>query len=353
MYDYTVPIRLKGGNGGTAWNVSKKKNNRIVKKTLLIVGAVLFLFAICVLLLITHQWNDAAEEYDVSNPLITAYGKTMVSAHRSGGGIFPENTMMAFENCILSTEFQTDIFEFDLHITKDKELIILHDDTLDRTTNSESVFGVKKARPENYTLEELRLLNFGDGFVDDNGLMPYHGLAETDVPNSLRVATLNDVLDFLQFAGEFKYIIEIKNHGKLGYEAADRLYEILKARDLLADVVVGTFNAEITAYLDAQYPDMLRSASIKEVIAFYLDSLLDRSRPVGYYRFKALQIPANQFVIRLGNAKLVNYAHKNDIAVQYWTINEAEDIRMLQNIGADCVMSDDPALAYRVINGSE
>lgn len=326
---------------------------RIAKRAAVSAAAVLLIGLLSGLLIITRQWKDPVLEYPVSNPLITAYGTTMVSAHRSGGGIFPENTMMAFENCIASTEFRTDIFEFDLHITKDKELIVLHDDTLDRTTNSESVFGVKNARPEDYTLEELRRLNFGDGFTDDNGQTPYQGLAQEDVPNSLRAATLNDVLAFLQKAGDFRYIIEIKNHGELGYEAADRLYAILRERDLLADVVVGTFNGEVTAYLDAHYPDLLRSAGIREVIAFYLDSLVGRDRPAGYYPFRALQIPANQFVIRLGTSRLVNYAHKNDIAVQYWTINEAEDMRLLRDIGADCVMSDDPALAYRVIHEAE
>ena len=66
--------------------------------------------------------------------------------------------------------------------------------------------------------------------------------------------------------------------------------------------------------------------------------------------YTALQIPANQFVIRLGTAKLTTYAHKNNIAVQYWTINDADDIRMLRDINADCVMSDVPDLAYGVLH---
>ena len=57
-------------------------------------------------------------------------GKTQISAHRSGGGIMPEETLKAFRNCAENPEFKIDVFEFDLHITKDDVLVLLHDDTL-------------------------------------------------------------------------------------------------------------------------------------------------------------------------------------------------------------------------------
>ena len=301
-------------------------------------------------LVVTHEWNEEIVTYETTNTYITPYGQTMVSAHRSGGGIFPENTLMAFEGCVSSKDFKTDIFEFDLHITKDGELILLHDDTLDRTTNSEEVFGVTGARPENYTLAQLKQLNFGDGFVDDNGNTPYKGLNGSAVPASLHAVTLNEVLDLLEGSGGFRYIIEIKNRKELGFAAADALYTILSTKKLLPKAIVGTFNGEITRYIDDCYPDMLRSASITEVIEFYVSSLLGLHTAPGYYRFTALQIPANQFMIKLGTSKLTNYAHKNNIAVQYWTINDAEDITMLKEINADCIMSDVPDVAYNILN---
>lgn len=320
------------------------------KKTVLTVIAVILVAVFSLFLILTHNWKADIVDYDTDNPYITPYGTTLVSAHRSGGGIFPENTMMAFEGCINSDTFKTDIFEFDLHITKDGELIILHDDTLDRTTDSEEVFGIKNARPENYTLEELKKLNFGEGFTDDSGTTPYKGLRGDDVPGSLRAATLREVLEYLEANGGFKYIIEIKNKADLGYEAAKKLYEVLSEMNLLDSAIIGTFNGEVTKYLDENYPDMLRSASIKEVLGFYFDSLFGVRREEGYYKFAALQIPANQFVIKLGTSKLTDYAHKNNIAVQYWTINDPDDMRLLKTINADCVMSDDPALAFDVLN---
>ena len=334
-----------------AENGTPKPKNRKARRAVLCVLGVLAALCAAVLLVITHDWKEEIREYASDNPYITPYGVTMVSAHRSGSGIFPENTMMAFEGCINSKTFRTDVFEFDLHITKDGELILLHDNTLDRTTNSREAFGVKRARPENYTLEELRQLNFGEGFQTEEGDTPYRGLRGEALPDSLRAATLSQVLDYLEASGGFRYIIEIKNKKELGYRAADRLYEVLSARGLLQKTIVGTFNGEVTRYIDAHYPDMQRSASVKEVAAFYLSALMNVERAPGYYRFTALQIPANRFVVRLGTAKLVNYAHKNNIAVQYWTINDADDMRMLKQINADCVMSDVPDLAYDVLNG--
>lgn len=72
--------------------------------------------------------------------------EVLVSAHRSGAGIMPEETMMAFKNCVENKDFHTDIFEFDLHITKDDILVLLHDHTLERTSDCEEVHGDKKSK---------------------------------------------------------------------------------------------------------------------------------------------------------------------------------------------------------------
>ncbi len=306
---------------------------------------------ICALLLLmTHKWADTYQDYDTDNRNITEYGTTLVSAHRSGAGIFPENTMMAFEGCINSETFKTDVFEFDLHITADDELIILHDSTLDRTTNAVEYFGEENIRPENYTYAELRELNFGESFETDSGEKPYEGLRGDDIPDSLRVSSLREVLKYLESNGKFDYIIEIKNGGELGEKAADKLYKTLKSLKMLNRVVVGTFNANVTAYLDEKYPDLPRSASIGEVVGFYFNSLLGLNKKDGAYKFDALQIPMGASIIDLATARLVNYAHRHNIAVQYWTINNTEDMKQLKDIGADCIMSDIPDVAYDVLN---
>lgn len=279
---------------------------------------------------------------------ITTDGKAMVSAHRSGGDLNPEESMAAFKNCVESKDFQTDIFEFDLHITKDGVLILLHDDTLDRTSDSAEVFGEEDVRPEDKTYEELRTLNMGAKFTAQDGSTPYKGLKGDDVPDDVRIQRVEEVLDYLQAHGDFQYIIEIKNGGDLGKQGVDILYNILKERDLLDDVIFGTFHGEVSKYVDEKYPDLMRSAGIAEVLQFYFASFLGIKLDVNYV---ALQIPYRLAGFNLGTARIINYAHSMDLAVQYWTINDPEDVKYLNSIGADCIMSDDPGMAYRVING--
>ena len=299
----------------------------------------------------------------VTNPYISD-DVAMVSAHRAGSIVAPENTLNAFKLGIEEATtggYTVDIWEFDLHITKDGELILLHDHTLDRTSNSRQVFGVKDARPEDYTLEQLRELNMGYNFELD-GEYPFRDLAAADITaQDLRVCTLEEVLDYMSSDeataaapaefGKFRYIIEIKNSGKLGEKAADILYDTLVEYGILEDVVFGTFNQNVTDYVDENYPDMPRSSSICEVLDFwfaYLTGADLSKRGVGYC---ALQIPYSKSISFLGDAGLIEYAHKYNIAVQFWTINESDDVEYLQSVGADCIMSDSPDMCYDVLKG--
>lgn len=326
-----------------------------VKRVLIAVGLVILALVILVggfYLVVSYDWSSqppvsvAGED----NPYIAQNGKTMVSAHRSGGGIAPENTMMAFKNCVENDSFAIDIFEFDLHITKDGELVLLHDETLDRTSDSTEVFGREEVKPSEMTYKELRQLNMGENFETDSGETPYKGLRGEDVPEDLRIVRLQDVFEYLADYGQYSYIIEIKDGDDLGRQACDKLYAIMEEYNMLDRVVVGTFHGEITEYMDEQYPDMLRSASIAEVAGFYFDALSDEEQPDSAYSFEALQIP-DKLYFNLATTWLVNYAHEHNIAVQYWTINDPQTVRELADIGADAIMSDDPNMAYNVLYG--
>ena len=332
---------------------NKKSGSKIIKIIVSTIASLLALLIVVMLGATALCYASAGEKpkaEQMTNPFITT-DKALVSAHRSGADIAPENTMMAFQYCVETEDFNVDVFEFDLHITKDNKLILLHDDTLDRTTNSAEEFGSEGVKPSEKTYEELSVLNFGENFETPDGEYPYRGLRGEDIPENLRVVLLEEVLDYLEGNGEFTYIIEIKDKGENGFKAADELYRILKEKDLLSKVVFGTFNGDVTKYVDEKYPDMLRSSSIVEVVLFYLAASYNIELGDDFYKFDALQIPTNQYgVLLLGSERVVNYAHRHNIAVQYWTINEEDEIERLNSIGADCIMSDVPDLAYDVIN---
>lgn len=291
---------------------------------------------------------EQIKTYDSTNPYILS--STDISGHRSGGGIAPEETMMAFKNCAENDEFSVDVFEFDLHITKDNVLVLLHDDTLDRTSDSEEVFGEKNVRPEDKTYDELRKLNMGAKFENEAGETPYANLKGDDVPDNLKIPRLEEVLDYLDTVGDYKFIIEIKNDDDLGRKGVDILYRILTERDLLDKVIFGTFHGEISEYVDENYPNMTRSTGIAEALAFWEAALTDSDTydppcsvlqlPYGF--------PFQNLGMNTGTATMINYAHEHNMAIQFWTVDDEEDMEYLISVGADCIMTNYPDVLYKV-----
>ena len=304
--------------------------------------------------LISINWHSNPEnivKYETDNPHIVDSDLPLVSAHRSGGGIAPEETMMAFKNCAENPGFDVDIFEFDLHITKDDVLVLPHDDTLDRTSNSQEVFGRKDVRPEEFTYDELRSLNMGAKFEDEDGNMPYAELENDAVPDELRILRLEDVLDYLISTGEHKYIIEIKNSGDLGMKGVDILYNIIKERGILEDVIFGSFHEEVSHYVDDNYRISNAAQPLKRCSAFTMRQILTkRILKQNMLPFKFLTTCPSALQANLGTAKVINYAHEHGIAVQYWTVNNEKDLAYLSQMGADCIMTDYPDRLYKIVS---
>lgn len=334
---------------------SKKRGRRAGRIVLAVLG-VLVLAIVITDVAVCHHRSDPGQiqKYDTQNPYILE--QTDISGHRSGGGIEPEETLRAFKNCAENENFSVDVFEFDLHITKDDVLVLLHDDTVDRTSDSQQVFGEEDVRPENKTYDELRQLNMGAQFETESGEKPYANLHGDQVPDDLRILRVEDALDYLiaQGKGKYKYIIEIKNGDELGTHGVDLLYRIMKERGIIDQVIFGTFHKEVSAYVDATYKDMTRSTSIAEVAEFWAAAL--RNDPNYTPPCKVLQIPYcapyKNLGFNLGTATVINYAHAHDMAVQYWTVNDPEDMAYLVSLGADCIMSDYPDKLYTTMKNA-
>jgi len=292
------------------------------------------------------------------NPFIRPYGKPLVAAHRAGAGIVPENTLMAFENCLGDAGFDIDLFELDVHLTRDGELVVLHNNTYDATSNAVEAFGKKNVYPADYTIEQLQVLNLGEHFCL-NGRYPYRGLRGSAIPSNLRVHTLGDILDLVLSSGKKRYYfsIDVKNRGETGAKAAAKLYEIVGERNLFGEVIAASFNPSVTRFYDEHCPLMRRSANPPEVLKFYYASRLNEDLSSRNLRFSLLQIPYGVYrkpwgteIIHLGTKAFINYAHRHNIAVQYWTVNTADKMLYLRDNGCDAVMTDYPDLAYRTLS---
>ena len=297
---------------------------------------------------------------EATNPHIVSYGEMEISAHRSGAGIAPQNTLMAFEEVLKQNDkYGVDTYEFDVQITKDGKLIIMHDLTYDSTSNAVEEFGHKNVYANELTYEEAQVLNMGENFEID-GKYPYRGLRGEDIPYNLHVPLCEDIIDYIEKnsgSKEYNYIIEIKSKGEDGEVAADELYRIIKERNLEDRVIWATSNQSVSVYMSETYPDIPRSANILEVLQFYIYARMDWDLNDANITYSALHIPfgasAANGLINLGTRQVINYAHKYNIAAQFWTINSPEEVEYLARNGADCVMTDYPDMAKEVLDSLE
>lgn len=297
---------------------------------------------------------------NATNPHINEYLDTDVSAHRSGAGIVPQNTLMAFEYVMKNNKkLGVDTFEFDVQITSDGEIILLHNLTYDDTSNAVESFGHKNVYASDLTYEEAyNTLNLGENFTPDDGkTYPYRGLRGDDIPENLRVVKCETVIDYIESNSkdkEFKYIIEIKSKSIDGMKAADKLSSIITERNLQDRVIWASSNEDVSMYMERRHPEIPRSARTSEVIRFYIYSRMNWNLTDLEVTYVALQIPygesAANNLINLGTRELINYAHKYNIAVQYWTVNDAEDAELLTRNGADCIMSDYPQMVFEAVD---
>ncbi|MBQ8015603.1 MAG: hypothetical protein IJ264_05395, partial [Clostridia bacterium] len=148
--------------------------------------------------------------------------------------------------------------------------------------------------------------------------------------------------------------IEIKSIGINGLKAVDKLYSIITERNLQDRVIWSTFAPDTSSYMKMKYPEISRTADAVEAIQFYFYFRMNWELSDVSPSYVALQIPygssALDNIINLGTREMLNYAHKNNIAVQYWTINSEEEVITLTQNGADCIMTDYPQMAYEAVH---
>ncbi len=296
------------------------------------------------------------------NPFIVGEGKLpMIAAHRGGGDNNPENTMLAFREAVKT--YRVDIIESDLYLTKDGYLVYNHDSYVDETCNVNGDVSLEEVKElcknkenchyiEDMTLAELKTYNFGYYFENENGERIYKDTEDIEAAG-LQIATVEQLFEeFYESHPELMFIVEIKNGGERGYEACRILAETLKKYPKYEDrIVIGTFHDEIEAHLSEEYPHLMRGASTGAAAKFILTQFVGLNI-FDNGDFTCLQIPMSYDLgveIDLVKATIIRRAHRRNIAVQYWTINDPEEMRILIELGCDCIMTDNPALLREIL----
>ena len=297
-----------------------------------------------------------------NNPFVVEKGDLpMIAAHRGGSDNNPENTMLAFREAVET--IGVDIIESDLYLTADGYLVYNHDSYIDETCNVNGDLSLDEVEDlcdeksnrhyiRDMTLSQLRQYNFGYYFEDEDGNRPYRDVTDLEAAG-LQIATVEQLFEaFYESHPDLLFIVEIKDGGDRGREACRILAEVLdRYPDYKDQIVIGTFNDEIEEELKASYPDLLRGAPTGTAAKFVLTQYLGVNLFDGG-DFACLQIPMSYDLgveIRLDKATLVRRAHRRNIAVQYWTINDPDEMRQLIEMGVDCIMTDDPELLSEIL----
>ena len=281
----------------------------------------------------------------------------MLAAHRGGSKNNPENTLKAYRSAV--NDYHIDIVESDIWLTKDEKIVFSHDGTIDRMSDV-SLFDNSKEKHEigEYTLDELNNFNFGYGFKDKQGNYPYRDIVNKDQAdrkevlkdNGLQILEVGELFkEFYEVKPDLLFIVEIKNSGEQGYKAANQLDDLLTNHypNYKNNVVIGTFHDEISKDLRDNHKTLLRGASTGDAAGFIITQLLN----VNLFNnadFVCLQIPTSYNIkgikLNLDDKAIIDRAHRRNIAVQYWTINDANEMKHLARLGCDCIMTDDPEL---------
>jgi glycerophosphoryl diester phosphodiesterase len=241
-------------------------------------------------------------------------------AHRGASARAPENTLEAFR---LAVEAGAGGLELDVRMTRDGEVVVIHDATVDRVTDgSGAVAGM--------TLDEVRCFDAGYSFSPDGGrTFPYRGRA-------VRIPTLAEVYE------EFPDIYVNADIKEAQPEAEEAVLSVIK--DAAAEgrtLVASTDHAVLRRFRKVSGGHISTGASRREIAAFYVLSRLHLEALVSP-AYDALQVPVEHRGIKLVTPRFVRAAHSRGVRVDVWTINDVAEMNQLLDLGVDVIMTDRP-----------
>jgi glycerophosphoryl diester phosphodiesterase len=248
-------------------------------------------------------------------------------AHRGASVRAPENTLEAFQ---LATGSGAGGLEFDIHMTSDGHIVVIHDGSVDRTTDGTGLV-------RDMTLREIYSLDAGYSFTPDGGTTyPYRG-------QGVRVPELAEVLR--EFPDHWVNI-DIKE-ARPGVEAA-LLKSISDADAGDRVLVVSETCAVINRFRRLSGGRLSTGASRREIAVFYCLSMLHME---GLFRppYEALQVPVKYRGRKVVTPRFVQAAHNRGVRVDVWTIDDTAEMRRLLDLGVDVLMTNRPEILEGVL----
>lgn len=266
-----------------------------------------------------------------AHPFFAADEELLVIAHQGGNLIRPDNTMLAFDHAVA---LGVDVLEMDIHSTKDGVLVVIHDDTVDRTTDG-------NGRVSDLTLAELKQLDAAYHWpLDDETQAPYRGQGVT-------IPTLEEL--FTTYP-DMRMNIEIK---QVDPPIAEPFCALIRQYGMEEQVLVASFRQEaMLAFRDA-CPEVATSMVEAEIRPFFALNLVWLS---GLFQSpaEAFQVPERFGLPVVGETQVitprfVRAAQRHNIDVHVWTVNEQEQMERMIAAGVDGIITDRPDLLLTVL----
>jgi glycerophosphoryl diester phosphodiesterase len=245
----------------------------------------------------------------------------LVFAHRGGAKLAPENTMAAFEHGLA---LGSDGIECDVQLSRDGVPVVIHDKTLERTTDATGPVSARSA-------QELALVDAGYRFGAGDGSYPFRN-------RGIGVPTLEAVINLSAGA---RVIIEMKQGDPA---LAQAVLDVVRRTSAADRVCVGSFYRQGLDMIRAQEPAIATSASENEARWTLYRSWC--RWPLAATRvYSAFQVPEYAGRLRVVSPAFVAQAHRCGARVDVWVVDQADDITRLFSWGVDGVISDRPDMA--------
>ncbi len=247
-----------------------------------------------------------------------AENKPEVIAHRGGARQWPGETLFAFEQALA---LGVDVIEMDVHSTKDDVLVLMHNPTVDETTEgSGPVHGFK--------FEDLRKLDAGYRWTADGKTFPFRG-------QGIRVPTLEEILE--RFPGQ-RMNIEIKQTEP---NIVGAFAEMIRKHKMRDKVLVAAMSDKVMEEFRRVEPDVATSAARMELIKFVAMSKLSPSS-VKAPATDSIQVKSKFSFLPIMSARVVRAAHRLGLPIHAWTVNDLADMRRVISLGVDGIITDFP-----------
>ena len=261
-------------------------------------------------------------------------------AHQGGAREAPSSTLLAMQQAVAAG---ADALELDVHATADRQLVVCHDATVDRTTDGTGAIA-------NLTLADLEKLDNAYWWVPGEVVAPgrdeseyvYRGRAA--VETSLRVAPLRDVLT--QFDRVFLNL-DIKQTAPTVEPYEGLLASMLREFGRADDVIVASFLDTAMAAFTAAAPEIPTSYPSAATVVFWQAVQAGVAPPPTNH--VALQVPPTFDQLVVVDEPFVAAAHRAGVAVHVWTVDDAEEMDRLIDLGVDGVMTDRPSVLDQVL----